>query len=55
MVESTHESTEFDNAVKTFTDIVKSGFDGLKSKLPEEQMKKAELRVPEMIALKSEL
>ena len=54
MVESTHNSQTFENAVRTFADIQKSSFDGLKLSLPEEQMKMAEQRIPELQAFRSE-
>ena len=55
MVEATNTSQRFDNVLKTFTDKHKSWFDELKINLPLEQMKMAEERIPEMLALKAKL
>ena len=53
MVESSNNS--FEDVVKTFTGEMKLSFDKLKFNLPEEMMRKAEVRLPEMKALKIEL
>ena len=55
MVESTNNSKQFENVVKTFTDDHNLAFNKLRLNLPEEQMKRAEQRVAEMISTKSEL
>ena len=55
MVESSQQPQKFDDVVKTFTETWKSSFSKLKTDLPEEQMKKAEIRIPEMLALKEKL
>ena len=55
MVESILKSEEFEDVVKAFTVDQKMSFDKLKSKLPAEQMKKAEERIPEMVTLKGKL
>ncbi len=48
MVESTHNSQTIENAVNKFTSTQQLSFDDLKLSLPEEQMKMAELRIPEL-------
>ena len=53
MVESTDKDQQFKDGVSSFSDTLNSAFGKLKSILPEEQLKKAEERIPEMHALKS--
>ena len=55
MVESSHEPHQFKNAVKKYTDSQQLAFDELKLSLPEEMMKRAEKRIPEMITVKGRL
>ena len=55
MVESSQQSYKFEDEVTSFIDHMKSGFGKLKANLPEEQMKMAEVRIPEMLALKRKL
>ena len=52
MVEST---INFEDVLKTFTEGMKSEFSKLKTNLPDQQMRKNEERMPEMLALKGKL
>ena len=52
MVESTNKDHKFKDGVTSFSDVMKLEFGKLKSILPEEQLKKAEERIPEMHAFK---
>ena len=54
MVESINKNEAYKNAMKRFTVGMESEFFKLKSDLPEEQLKLAELRIPEMLTLKAE-
>ena len=53
MVEATNKSQKFEDVLTKFTDMMKTGFGELKTNLPEQQMRQAEKRIPEMLALKS--